>query len=127
MADSNDVPPEIAQLISMAYAHFNARFIDAALSTMTPDVSWANGMEGGQVHGHDAVRAYWTRQFAIIQPHVEPVALTLLDDGRVAVEVHQVVRTLDGEVRSDRMVRHIYRLRVGLVAEMTIAEPHSNS
>lgn len=127
MHGTNDVPPAIAQLITMAYAHFNTRFIDAALTTMTPDVVWENGMEGGQVRGHDAVRAYWTRQFTMIQPHVEPIALSLLDDGRVAVDVHQVVRTMAGELRSDRMVRHVYRLRDGLVCEMQIEEPHSNS
>jgi len=26
-------------------------------------VDWPNGMEGGRVHGHAEVRAYWTRQW----------------------------------------------------------------
>jgi len=46
--------------------------MEAVLATMHLDVMWANGMEGGHVHGHDGVRNYWTRQWAIIDPHVEP-------------------------------------------------------
>ena len=55
-------------------------------------------MEGGREHGHDAVRAYWTRQFGLIDSRVEPVGFETLDDGRVAVRVHQVVRSLDGRL-----------------------------
>ena len=28
---------------------------------MHKDVIWANGMEGGHVHGRDQVRSYWTQ------------------------------------------------------------------
>ena len=52
------------ELLRRAYAAFNARDIDGALALMHPDVDWPNGMEGGREHGHDAVRAYWERQFA---------------------------------------------------------------
>lgn len=40
----------------------------------------------------------------------------------IAVEVHQVVRTLDGAVRSDRMVRHVYQFDGGLIARMDIED-----
>lgn len=39
---------------------------------MHPDVASANGMEGGHVYGHEAVRDYWTRQWKLIDPQVEP-------------------------------------------------------
>jgi hypothetical protein len=32
--------------------------MEAAVATMHPDVAWANGLEGGHVHGHDGVRDY---------------------------------------------------------------------
>ncbi len=73
------------KLLRDAYAAFNARDIDAALGTMHPDVVWPNGMEGGYVHGHDAVRAYWTRQWDVIDPHVEPRRVTTVEPGRVVV------------------------------------------
>ena len=59
---------------------------------MRPDVIWANGMEGGYVHGRDAVRSYWKRQWAIIDPHVEPLDISPNGEEEVVVKVHQVVR-----------------------------------
>ncbi len=85
-------------LLKRAYDTFNRRDIDGALKTMTPDVEWPNGMEGGTVHGHEGVRAYWTRQWGMINPHVDPVTFSDESDGRVTIGVHQVVRDLTGKV-----------------------------
>jgi hypothetical protein len=111
---------EYEELLRGAYAAFNARDIERALVLMHPDVDWPNGMEGGRVRGHDEVRAYWTRQFGLIDSHVDPVGFAELDDGRVAVDVHQVVRSLDGDVVSDGHVKHVYSFREGLVERMEI-------
>jgi ketosteroid isomerase-like protein len=46
------------------YQGFNARDVDRVLGVLAEDVVWANGMDGGHVHGREAVRAYWTRQWA---------------------------------------------------------------
>jgi len=35
-------------LLTDIYAAFNARDIDRCLAGMQPDVTWANGMDGGQ-------------------------------------------------------------------------------
>jgi ketosteroid isomerase-like protein len=109
-------------LLERAYEGFNARDLDGALATMTPDVEWPNGMEGGTVHGHAGVRAYWTRQWGMIDPHVEPVTFSDESDGRIVVGVHQVVRELSGKVLLDRMVEHVYSLRDGLIRGMEIRE-----
>jgi ketosteroid isomerase-like protein len=87
---------------------------------MDPDVDWPNGMEGGREHGHAAVRAYWTRQFELIDSHVEPLAMTPEADGRIRVDVHAVVRDLDGNLLSEGDVQHVYTFRDGLVAHMEI-------
>jgi hypothetical protein len=107
-------------LLYRAYAAFNARDIERALSLMQPDVDWPNGMEGGRELGHDAVRAYWTRQFGLIDSQVEPVAFSEDDEGRVVVDVDQVVRDLDGALLSEGRVQHVYTLRGGLIARMDI-------
>jgi hypothetical protein len=109
-------------LLKKAYAAFNARDLDGALATMKSDVEWPNGMEGGTVHGHDGVRAYWTRQWGMIDPHVDPVSFEEDDSGSLVVSVHQVVRDLSGKVMVDRMVEHIYSLDGGLIRGMTIRE-----
>jgi hypothetical protein len=105
------------------YTAFNARDIDAVLSEMTADVDWPNAWEGGRAQGHEAVREYWTRQWAAIDPTVEPVAFTARPDGSVAVDVHQVVRGLDGALIADGRVIHVYAFRDGLIARMDVEEP----
>lgn len=109
-------------LLKQAYAAFNARDMEGALSTMRADVAWPNGMEGGTVHGHEGVREYWTRQWGMIDPHVDPVSFELDSSGNVVVGVHQVVRDPSGKVLQDRMLRHIYQLKDGLIQSMTIRE-----
>lgn len=110
------------ELIASAYKHFNARDIDSVLNVMHRDVDWPNGMEGGRVHGHSEVRDYWTRQWAIVDPHVEPVRFTADPDGRIVLEVHQVVRDLDGKVLLDHMVQHVYLVQDGLIRSMEIRD-----
>jgi hypothetical protein len=109
------------ELLTGAYRDFNARRMDAVLARMHPDVEWANGMDGGHVHGVEAVRAYWTRQWAMVDPHVEPVKIEPDGDGRFVVEVHQVVKELDGTLLRDAVVHHVYRIRSGLIERMDIA------
>jgi ketosteroid isomerase-like protein len=111
--------PWAEDLLRRAYAAFNARDIDRALAVMHPDVDWPNGMEGGRELGHDAVRDYWTRQFGLIDSHVEPESFEDVD-GKIVVEVHQVVRDLDGALLADQQVEHVYALRDGLIARMDI-------
>jgi len=112
----------VRELLASAYAAFNRRDIDGALSAMRPDVEWANGLEGGFVWGHEGVRTYWTRQWQIIDPHVEPITFTQDVAGRVVVSVHQIVRDVTGKVSDDRVVTHRYTLVEGLVARMEIVD-----
>ena len=113
---------DTSKLLQKAYAAFNARDIDGALETMSPNVVWPNGMEGGTVHGHEGVRAYWTRQWGMIDPHVDPVSFTEEESGRIIVDVHQVVRDLTGKQLLDRMVQHVYTMNDGLIQSMDIRE-----
>jgi hypothetical protein len=109
-------------VLKEAYRAFNARELDAALATMQANVEWPNGMEGGLVYGHEGVRDYWTRQWSMIDPHVEPVKLDADGTGRIAVAVHQVVRDLSGKVLVDRTVKHVYSFEDGLIRGMEIRE-----
>src|SRR3954453_23845149 len=93
------------QLIKHIYERFNARDIDGVLAVLADDVAWANGMDGGHVHGLEAVREYWTRQWTIVSPHVEPVSFTEIADRSVLVEVQQSVRDLEGKPLQDQTHR----------------------
>jgi hypothetical protein len=113
-------------LLLAAYASFNARDIDAVLETMHRDVDWPNAMEGGRVHGHNGVRAYWIRQWSLLDPHVEPVAFSPDETGRTVVDVHQTVRDLNGNIIVDQTVQHIYSIQNGLIKSMEIRESGSS-
>ena len=108
------------EFLKLVYDRFNAREMETVLAAMHDDVMWANGMEGGHVRGRDGVRSYWTRQWAMIDPHVAPVAFSTGSDGEVVVEVRQIVRNLQGDVLVDQMVGHIFRIEDGLVKRFDI-------
>ena len=111
------------QLLRRTYAAFNARDADGALTGMAPDVDWPNVMERKRAQGHDEVRRYWLLQWSQLEPHVVPRAFSTLPDGRIAVDVHQVIRSKTGEPISDRMIRHVYTFSDGLVSRMDVEEP----
>ena len=108
------------ELLRRVYALFNGRDIERVLAAMHPDVVWANGMEGGHVHGRDEVRSYWKRQWAIIDPHVEPLEISPNGKGEVVVKVHQVVRDITGNLLADRLVIHVFQVRNGLIERFDI-------
>ena len=113
---------DIKTIIEQAYSAFNKRDIDGALSLMTQDVSWPRASEGGKVVGREEVRAYWTRQWSEFNPHVEPLAITGEDEGKVRVRVRQLVKSLHGEVLSDSEVLHVFTRSGGLIASMDLGD-----
>lgn len=115
--------PSRHELLTNVYAAFNRRDIDSVLALMRPDVDWPNGMEGGRVRGRDEVRAYWTRQWSMIDPRVEPVSMQDDEFGNSVVTVHQVVRDLSGKILKDQIVEHVYSFRGGLIERMDIRHP----
>ena len=107
-------------LLAQAYAAFNRRDTDAALALMTEDVSWPKASEGGKVVGKEEIRAYWTRQWGEFDPHVEPIAITEESGGKIRVRVHQLVKSLGGDVLSDSEVLHVFTVESGLIAAMDL-------
>jgi hypothetical protein len=109
-------------LIEQAYSAFNKRDLDGALALMTEDVSWPKASEGGKVVGKEQIRAYWTRQWSEFDPQVEPLVITEGDGGKVRVRVHQLVKSLQGDVLSDSEVLHVFSVSTGLIAAMDLGD-----
>lgn len=110
-------------LLRRVYQAFNRRDFEGVLSTMRTDVDWPNALEGTRLHGPDAVREYWKRQLESLDPIVEPQSFATEPDGRIAIQVHQLVRDKSGQVVVDQMVEHVYAIRDGLIASMEIRNP----
>jgi hypothetical protein len=120
MADTKTV-------IEQAYSAFNKRDIDGALALMTQDVNWPKASEGGRVVGKEEVRAYWTRQWREFDPHVEPLAMSDENGGKTRVRVHQLVKSLQGDVLSDSEVLHVFTLNNGLIEAMDLGDEADSS
>jgi len=119
--------------LNRMYERFNARDIDGVLAALADDVAWANGMDGGHVHGRQAVREYWTRQWAIVSPRVEPISFDRAADGAMVVKVQQSIRDLQGRPLQDqgdgpqhglrdKLVGHVFRFQAGKVTRFDIRE-----
>jgi len=104
------------------YRAFNQRDIDSVLARLAPGVDWSNGLEGGRIHGRDAVRDYWTRQRAEIDPRVEPMRIDAAPDGAVHVRVDQLVRDNAGKILSNNQVGHVYQFDGAFIKRMDIVD-----
>ncbi len=110
------------EFLQNLYDAFNKREIETIIALMRPDVKWANGLEGGFVHGRDSVREYWTNQFKNIQPELETLKFETDESGRNVVTVHQIVKDLEGNVLADAEVRQIFTIEDGLISLYEIGE-----
>ena len=107
-------------MLEALYRAFNERDIDAAVEHLAPGVDWPNAVTGGRVHGRDAVRAYWQKQWQEIDPTLEPMRIDVAPDGKAHVRVDQLVRALDGEILQNRKVEHVYKFDGPFISRMTI-------
>lgn len=114
-------------LIARAYAAFNQRDIDGTLALMSENVNWPKVSEGGRAVGREEIRAYWTRQWAEFDPHVEPIEIIDKEQGKTEVRVHQLVKNLNGDVLSDSEVWHVYTISNGLIDRMDLKQSDASA
>ena len=112
---------DIKSFFKNIYQYFNERNIELVIDNMTDDVQWANGMEGGYLHGRDAVREYWTRQFGLINSKVVPLQMKG-DRDVIKIKVHQVVHDLNGNLLADEIIEHYFHLRNGSITRFDIGD-----
>lgn len=114
-------------LIAQVYSAFNQRDIDGCLALMSEQVSWPKASEGGRVVGKDEIRAYWTRQWKEFDPHVTPVEVLEKGEDKTHVRVHQLVRSLTGDLLSDSEVWHVYTITNGVIDRMDLGGDSNTS
>jgi hypothetical protein len=120
MEKNSDV--DTRALLSKIYASFNKRDVDTTLAMMSDDVSWPKASEGGRVVGKQAIREYWTRQWAEFDPVVHVLEVVDRESGVTDVKVHQLVKDRGGSVLSDTELWHVYSFSDGLIDRMDIKE-----
>jgi ketosteroid isomerase-like protein len=112
------------ELLLQAYAAYNSQDAAALVALISDDVDWPDD-DAGRLHGKDEVRAYWTEQWARTRTHDEPVGFSERNDGRTAVHISQVVRSLDGPAISKGQFLHLHRIEGGRIVRMDIEAPRS--
>jgi hypothetical protein len=120
---SEGVPAAREALLRRMYEVFATDERDAFVPhCLAPDVDWPNMLDGGRLHGHEAVRAYWARQFAAGHPLVRLEGLRPgRSAGTVVVTVRLGLRDTSGEQWAEETVEHVYAFGAdGLVTRMDV-------
>lgn len=120
---SAGVPAAQGALLRRMYEVFSTDerepFIERCLA---PEVDWPNVLDGVRLHGREAVRAYWARQFAAGHPLVRLEGLRPDADGEAVVAtVRTGMRDPSGDRWAEETVEHVYRFdRGGLVTRRDV-------
>jgi len=112
---------EVRQLLSQLYPDFNDRNIEKIMPHFAVNTDWPNGMTGGREIGHQAIREYWTDQWSVINSQVTPISYRVVGD-QIILEVHQLVKDMEGETLSDSVVYHTYLFVNGKIVKMDISD-----
>jgi ketosteroid isomerase-like protein len=113
-------PPDIEALVQRLYDANQRRDFPAFSALVAPALEWPDVTRGGLLTTPEAVRDYWTYNDSIIRVELTPVEVHVTDDGRIMVDVNQVVWNRSGQLWSDLCVRHCYTLRDGRFWRMDI-------
>ncbi|WP_419251645.1 nuclear transport factor 2 family protein [Caulobacter sp. ErkDOM-YI] len=111
---------EAEALLTRLFEAYNRRDFSAFAADLCDDIDWPDQTRGGRLVGHAALRDYWDANSHSIHVEVAPIAFAMQDDGRVRVDINQVVRGVTGSLWSDIQVRQYYTLRDGQVSRMDV-------
>jgi hypothetical protein len=115
-------------LLRRLYSAFNDGDVEALIKGMHPDVDWPNFLEGGRVHGRDALRAYWTHQFSIVKPESTPIEMRELPGDRVFVRLHHFIKAMEGGgVWTDDLTTNTFTFDGDLIIRMEWGEPEDGA
>lgn len=111
------------KIVLAAYEAYNARDADALLEYVTEDVNWPDGTtddKSKRLHGREALRQYWLKQWAVSRTRDTPTEALELPDGRVKVSLDQIVRAIDGKELSRGRFEYLFELRGPLISRLDI-------
>jgi len=102
-------------LIVRYYEALGRRDIEAVMAVMHPEVGFDDFLEGGDLSGATAVRAFHQRMFDTLAPDFDLLNVTVQPDGRLRAEMQVVTHDRMGHVWSDTRSYAVYALVDGLI------------
>ena len=105
-------------LAARLYDCYNSQDLEGLLAFVADAVDYPDGEH--RLHGPEALRRYWTTQWARIRTHDEPVRFEVPDDDVFQVTVHQRVRNLAGRALSTGSYTHTWHTAGGRITRMDI-------
>lgn len=91
------------------------RDIEAVMATMHPQARFDDFVDGGEVAGSTAVRAFYQRLFETLAPDMDLLAVHALPDGRVRGDIQVVAHDRSGNIWSDTRSFAVYAIVDGLI------------
>ena len=93
--------------LKAVYEAYNRRDVAAMVAALDPQVEWTDMLEGAPIKGREAVGAYWSDQFKLIDIEVSPLTMEPLPDGRLVVTADQTIKKPDGTLWGNERVTHL--------------------
>lgn len=102
-------------LIVQYYEALARRDIEALMATMHPNAEFGDFLDGGEVIGPIAIRAFFQRMFDTLAPDFDLITVAVQPDGRMRAEMQVATHDRSGHLWSDTRSYALYDLVDGLI------------
>ena len=102
-------------LIVQYYEALACRDIEALMATMHPNAEFGDFLDGGEVIGPIAIRAFFQRMFDTLAPDFDLITVAVQPDGRMRAEMQVATHDRSGHLWSDTRSYALYDLVDGLI------------
>ncbi|CAN5210356.1 nuclear transport factor 2 family protein [soil metagenome] len=102
-------------LIARYYEAMTRRDIEAVMAVTHPEAEFRDFLEGGELAGSTAIRAFYHRLFDTLAPDIDLIAVTAQPDGRMRAEIQVATHDRSGHIWSDTRSYAVYDMVDGLI------------
>ncbi len=107
-------------LIVRYYDALAHRDLEAVMAVMHPEAAFADFLEGGQVSGRAAVKAFFQYMFDTLAPDFDLLGLAVQPDGRIRADMQVATHDRSGHIWSDTRSYALYAVVDGLIHDIEL-------
>ena len=106
---------DLADVITRYHDAVGRRDLEAVMAVMHPQARFTDFLDGGEISGSDAIRAFYQQLFGTLAPDLDVIAITSQPDGRLRADLQVATHDRSGHVWSDTRSYALYALVDGLI------------